>query len=403
MTMIRNLRLMMACFLGSYATCFYGAELNSRFELYMSSINKLMAGRELQDRKLMHCVSRMVNKACEKCDTQSELLENELKKNNERYQKMIHDLRRFRKNPDNKEFRVCRFLMDLFDDSEDEGNEENSEAFDQMTCLLERRDLIRNRQDMLNRQKKSFRHIEHEFRRLRERSEDYRRDHLYQLELYMSDFRQAMLSEKIVEIQSLVQLKRKNKINQLKSSNPTAYHYYQILLKKMTIVLDTYMILATGKIALATDKTSQAAQILGSAIKNIPGTHSLGSGVQAGIVAGKHLLRDRRIQTVYKSFESRESVSVLSEWVCLKLILSDPESWEHLDQKKEEKRSEQVVRDIYHMISDGTLLKFQRSSDNTSDTGAPVSDQMEDLSEFLIREYQKKASQKQSFFRRSFL
>ena len=189
----------------------------------------------------------------------------------------------------------------------------------------------------------------------------------------------------------------------LKNSNPNAYHYYQVLLKKMTTVLDTYMILATGKIALATDKTSQAAQVLGSAIKNIPGTHSLGSGVQAGIVAGKHFLRDRRIQTVYKSFESRESVSALSEWDCLKLIFSDLKTWDHLDQKKGEKRSEQVVRDIYHMISDGTLLKFQKQTDESGDALASVSDHMEDLSEFLITEYQRSASHKHSFFKRSLL
>jgi len=197
---------------------------------------------------------------------------------------------------------------------------------------------------------------------------------------------QQRLQEAFEEVSGAISLKRSREVRDLREGWPQAGICYDLIYKRFLTVMETYMLLSTGKVALATDKTSQVAQLTGSLIKNIPGTHSLGSGVQAGMVAGKHFLRKRRNTNVYESFENRQTIDELASLVALKVVNRSREYWNSLEPKKMAEKTEKISRSLYHLITSGKVLKFRQSRSQPATT--------EQVADFMVsRIWEKKKYQ----------
>ena len=127
--------------------------------------------------------------------------------------------------------------------------------------------------------------------------------------------------------------------------------------RNLTNVLQVYILLASRKIALATDKTSHGLKVVGSVVRTVPGTELIAGSIEAGLSALKVKRREKRIKNVYDGIEDFDEMKKVIQLLTAEVLGHFEGYIKSLKKDKVTPEARKFSKSVYHYINRGQFSR----------------------------------------------
>lgn len=163
--------------------------------------------------------------------------------------------------------------------------------------------------------------------------------------------------DKFNEMSHYTGLSDQREVDLLCDKHPNGALFFYTMLNHLSTNLQIYLSLSTDKIAFATDKTAQTAQMIGKAVDLVPVISGVGGVAEAIVVFENGRRKQKRAKNVFRTLGNAFRMHQIARKICLKMSQESLESLAPLSQKEIQSRAFKTAKIVQRIIS-GNSVKF---------------------------------------------
>ena len=168
--------------------------------------------------------------------------------------------------------------------------------------------------------------------------------------------------EKFSQISDYTGLSDQDAVDKLCENHPKAALFFYTMLNHLSTNLQIYLSLSTDKIAFATDKTAQTAQMIGKAVDLVPVISGVGGVAEAIVVYENGRRKQKRARNVFRTMGNAFRMHQIARKICLKVSKNSIETISTMSRKEISSFGFKAAKAVQRIISGSSGSESDRLS-----------------------------------------